>query len=246
MKKRESVRSAIRWSAAGVGLAAASYAGYVAFTWYRYGQVKPSANPLGRDSLLDGFIPRYDVVDRYAVRVAAPAEIVFSAACDLKLQESAMISAIFKSRALILRSKPDERARALGLAEQAKSWGWGVLAEIPGREIIFGGVTQPWLANPSFKALSPDEFQAFHEPGYVKIAWTLRADPLDAEKSVARTETRVATTDPLARVKFRRYWAFLSPGIILIRRVALRLVKTEAERRVREASFSEESLRYDL
>jgi hypothetical protein len=236
----------MRWSAAGAGLAAASYAGYAAFTWYRYGHAKPSANRLFRDALLDRFIPTYEVVDRHAVRVAAPAEIAFSAACGLKLRESAIIGAIFRGRELILRSEPDERPQPLGLAEQARAWGWGVLAEVPGREIIFGGVTQPWLANPVFKALPPDEFKAFHEPGYVKIAWTLRAHPIGASQSVAFTETRVATTDPLARAKFRRYWAFLSPGIILIRRIALRLVKTEAERRVREAGLSVEDLRYDL
>jgi len=52
--------------------------------------------------------------------------------------------------------------------------------------------------------------------------------------SLARTETRVMTTDPAARRKFRRYWSIFSPGIVLIRRVALRLTKLDAERRARE------------
>ncbi len=244
MRIRNSIRSAIRWSAAGAGLAAASYAGYAAFTWRCYGHPKPSPFPLSHDALLDRFIPRYDVVDHHAVRVTAPAEVTFSAARDMNLQDSAIIRAIFKGRELILRSKSDETPRPLGLAEQARSWGWGVLAEAPGREIVFGAVTQPWLANPVFRALPPEEFERFHEPGYVKIAWTLRADPFNGH-SVVRTETRAATTDAMARAKFRRYWAFLSPGIILIRRIGLRLVRAEAERRVREASLRAENLRYD-
>jgi hypothetical protein len=48
-----------------------------------------------------------------------------------------------------------------------------------------------------------------------------------------RTETRVATTDAYARERFRRYWAVFSPGILLIRRASLRLVKADAERRYR-------------
>jgi hypothetical protein len=60
---------------------------------------------------------------------------------------------------------------------------------------------------------------------------TLRADPAGADQSVVRHETRAVATDAIARRKFRTYWSFLSPGIILIRRVALRLVKGEAERR---------------
>jgi hypothetical protein len=49
--------------------------------------------------------------------------------------------------------------------------------------------------------------------------------------SVFSTETRVTTTDPMSRERFRRYWAFLSPGIRLIRYEILRLVRAEAERR---------------
>jgi hypothetical protein len=45
----------------------------------------------------------------------------------------------------------------------------------------------------------------------------------------------VATTDPSARAKFRRYWVMVSPGVLLIRREMLRLVKREAERRARDA-----------
>ena len=66
--------------------------------------------------------------------------------------------------------------------------------------------------------------------------WTLRADPVGTAESIFRTETRVMTTDPAARAKFRRYSSFLSPGIILIRWVSLRPLKAEAERRARQTS----------
>ena len=39
------------------------------------------------------------------------------------------------------------------------------------------------------------------------------------------------TTDPTARAKFRRYWSFMSPGIILIRWMSLGPLKADAERR---------------
>jgi len=67
----------------------------------------------------------------------------------------------------------------------------------------------------------------------VKIAWTLRADPVGPGESIFRTETRVATTDPKARSRFRWYWSRFSPGIVVIRRVLLSHVKDEAERRAR-------------
>jgi hypothetical protein len=86
-----------------------------------------------------------------------------------------------------------------------------------------------------FRPLPSEEFAALHEPGYVKIVWTLRADSLGAGESIFRTETRVVTTDPTARAKFRRYWSFMSPGIILIRRMLLGPLKADAERRARAA-----------
>jgi hypothetical protein len=38
----------------------------------------------------------------------------------------------------------------------------------------------------------------------------------------------------VARERFRWYWSFFSPGMILIRWVSLRPLKAEAERRARE------------
>jgi hypothetical protein len=67
----------------------------------------------------------------------------------------------------------------------------------------------------------------------VKIAWTLRADPISRSQSIFRTETRAVATDAAARRKFRRYWAVLSPGIILIRRASLKPLKAAAEHAAR-------------
>jgi hypothetical protein len=97
---------------------------------------------------------------------------------------------------------------------------------------VVGAVTKPWEPNPVFRSIPPDQFAAFAEPGYVKIAWTLRADPIDDGSSVFRTETRALATDPFARTRFRAYWSFLSPGIWLIRRMMLGPVKKAAERLV--------------
>jgi hypothetical protein len=83
-----------------------------------------------------------------------------------------------------------------------------------------------------FRGVDPDAFAGFAEPGYAKIVWTLEAEPLGLAASRFRTET----ADPRSRRLFRRYWAFLSPGVLLIRRESLKLVKADAERRFRVAT----------
>jgi hypothetical protein len=224
----------LRCFAAGAGLATAVYATRAAFTWLQYGH-PPSPDMDETDRLLDEFIPAYEVVERHHVRVAAPAAIALAAACDMDLAQSAIIRGIFKGRGVILGAQPDKVRSPRTLLAWARELGWAVLAEIPDREVVLGAITRPWDANPVFRPLPSQEFAGFHEPGYAKIVWTLRADPINATESVARTETRVATTDQAARKAFRRYWSLVSPGVEMIRWVSLRLVKREAEGRIRRS-----------
>jgi hypothetical protein len=230
MTARSVLRCGARWAAAGVGLAGAGYAAYVGLTWARYGHFSPPS-PDEHDDLLDHFMPAYDVVERHHTNVAAPAALTLAVAQDSDLFDLPVVRAVFKGRQLILRAAADNRPRPRGLLAEVCSLGWSVLAETPGREIVFGAVTRPWEANVTFRSVSPEAFAAFDEPDYVKIVWTLRADALVDDTSIFRTETRAAATDAPARAKFRRYWAFLSPGIILIRWMMVAQVKAEAERR---------------
>jgi hypothetical protein len=217
----------------GAGVAAGAYAAYVGRTWLRYG--RPSApSPEDTDEALDTFIPQYDVVERHQAAVRAPAAVTFSAAREMDLSRMPLISAIFKARELILGATPDERSGPRGIVDQTKALGWVVLREIADREVIMGAVTKPWEANVVFRSIPPEAFAGFSEPGYVKIVWTLRADPRGEAHSTFRTETRALATDLEARRRFRRYWSFLSPGIILIRWLSLSPLKREAERRARQ------------
>ena len=223
-----------RWLAGSAGVAAAVYAGLVARGWYRYG--KPAAvNHADHDAVLDTFMPTYDIVERHHIHVDAPAEVTLLSAREMDVQASPLVRAIFKTRELVMGAHAAPRVPQPFLKEM-RDIGWGPLAESPGRQVVMGAVTQPWLADVVFRPLPPDEFRAFQEPGFVKIVWTLRADPINERESVFRTETRAVPTDAFARTTFRRYWAWVSPGIVAIRWLLLRPVKLEAERRARAAA----------
>jgi hypothetical protein len=219
---------------AAVAVAAGCYAVYAAMTWLRYGEGAQSAGA-EHDPLLGRFMPEYEVSERHHIAVAAPAAVTFAAARDQDLLQSGVVRAIFKAREIVLGGT-DRTPHRRGLLADTLALGWGVLAETPERQIVVGCVTRPWEADPVFHALAPDQFAGFNDPGYVKIAWTLRADPVDDASSIFRTETRVSTTDPDARARFRRYWSLASPGIMLIRRLLLAPLKAEAERRALESA----------
>lgn len=216
------------WFGIVAGSALATYAGLVARAWLRYGR-ESLCSPESRDPILDDFMPQYEVVERHSIRVSAPPARSFAAACEVDLTKSALVRMIFQAREMVLGAQPS-RGVPSGLLRLTTALGWGVLAAIPMREVVMGAVTQPWAANPVFRALPPDTFSAFNEPGYVKIVWTLRAYADGPAHSIVQTETRAVTTSATARAQFRRYWAAFSPGIVLIRYAALRLAKSDAER----------------
>lgn len=202
-------------------------AGYSALTYYRYGRVS-GIGPV--NPLLDPFMPRFDVREHHEAKVLAPADLTWASVRELDLHRSPLIRGIFQARQLFMggRTGP-EREPAVPFLDEVLALGWRVLAEEPGQGMVLGAATQPWVADVVFRGLPAEEFTAFDEPGWVKIAWTVQVTPLGQDASLFRTETRALATDPEARARFRRYWTVVRPGILLIRREMLRLVKREAE-----------------
>lgn len=227
-REQSRLRTVAAWSSGGLGLAVAAYAAYAGVTWCGYGRARRTAAD-EEDQLLDRFMPAYDVVDRHRILVQAPADVTLAAAGNEPLLQSPVVRAIFRGREILLGARRDARPPRRGLLDEMQSIGWVVLAETPGREVVLGAATEPWQANVTFRSIPPDGFLEFADPDYVKIAWTLRADPIGGTASVLHTETRAIATDADARAKFRRYWSLLSPGIRLIRRALLRRVKARAE-----------------
>jgi hypothetical protein len=206
-----------------------AWATNTAAAWLRYGRA-PQGRRRGADPL-DSFIADPEVEEEHVKRVVAPNSVTMRALKQVDLQRSPLVWMIFNLRTLPARlGGSSARREARGLVEEMLGIGWGVLLDVPGRLFVAGAVTQPWHAEVTFRALPPEEFAAFDEPGYAKIVWTLEAKALSEHESLARTRTRVKTTDPDARKRFRLYWAISSPGILLVHYEVLRLARQEATR----------------
>lgn len=182
---------------------------------------------------IDHFIPKTkaDMLERHGATVLAPAPIVFEIAENFDLESIPIVRAIFWLRAKLLRA-PYARMRK-GLVEETAKMGWEKLAYTPGRELVMGTVTQPWVGEVNFHPIAPDRFAAFNEPDLLKIVWTLEAEPLGPAITRFSTETRVLATDDSARAKFKAYWRKFGIGILMIRWLAVPAMRREAERRYR-------------
>src|SRR5262245_27190781 len=135
MSSHSRVRTAIGIAAAGVGLAAGTYAAYATVRWFRYGHVSMRSDN-GHDTLLDRFMPAYEVVERHYVFVAAPAAVTLAAAREQDFLQVPLIRAVFRARELILRARADTRPQPRGLLAMTQALGWGMLAEVPDHEVV--------------------------------------------------------------------------------------------------------------
>ena len=195
-------------------------------------------NPSGT-SLIDSFMDEHDVAEYHETIVQAPSDLVFDVAEHFDLLSISPIKAIFALRERVFRVKSEQRRDPKGIVAETKALGWSVLAYRPGREIVMGAVTQPWVGNVKFRGIPAKAFHPFSEPNFVKIAWTLEAEPLRAGVTRFRTQTRVLATDRSARLKFLAYWTFAGSFIHLIRCIGNRAIRLEAERRARTAESDE-------
>ncbi len=108
--------------------------------------------------------------------------------------------------------------------------GWSVLAEDPGREVVFGAVGVFWTPTIAWRdAMTVEEFRAFDEPGWGKIACCLRVDPVDDHRSELTYECRTRITDPASRRKFLRYWRLIRPFVGHILGATVNTVRIEVE-----------------
>jgi hypothetical protein len=188
--------------------------------------------------LIDRYLPNYDVTEVSETSLHAPPDVTYAAIRETNLSDP-VVTALFALRELPLRivrkwrnePHPTPTANLTFGTMIADGPGWVLLAEEPGVELVIGSVGRFWRRDYGGRAVTAEEFIAFSEPGYAKLALSFLVLPSAAGRTILRYEARTATTDDAARRWFRRYWRLIRPGVALVMRRALRRIKVEAERR---------------
>ncbi|HET7661268.1 MAG TPA: SRPBCC family protein [Oryzihumus sp.] len=185
--------------------------------------------------ILNQYLPAFDVRERHSRLLDAEVDAVRVAIGQTDLTRIPVVRALLDLRALPgrLRARFGVRATPVPppftLSDMPRA-GWTPLTDGP-EEIAFGMLTQPWrIGNEAPVVVDRESFAAFSEPGYAKIAFSIRADPDGPYRTRVTTETRVATTDPSSGRRFKAYWVVIGPASALIRRLVLRQLATQVER----------------
>jgi hypothetical protein len=179
---------------------------------------------------LDRLLPTYHYRERHSRSIAASPADVWDAVERVRWAELALARPLLALRALPARltgaRPPWQRSGPI-----VDNLPIPLLAEEPGRELVFAGALRPWLrGDRSPPVLDRDRFRRFSEPGWVKVALDIR---LTRERAGTRisTETRIQATDQRARRAFAAYWLLVRPGSGLVRRELLRAIARRADER---------------
>ena len=160
-------------------------------------------------------LPEFHHRERHSIRVAASPERSLAAAHETCLDDVPLVRLLFRLRGLPAGSSVGaiwDSMRADGFQ--------------PAGEDTLVLIGKPWSAGGSLRKV--DDFVAFAEPGYAKMAMDLRA-VADGVGARLETETRVFLTDARARRRFAAYWLVVRPFSGLVRRSWLKAAKRRAE-----------------
>jgi hypothetical protein len=193
--------------------------------------------------IIDDQLPRYDVVIAEHLVVDADPHTTWQAARELDfisvhtpLLDLAMWARGLPAR---LRGRPAPAPKRLTLAAGDGLPGWLSLGERPDREIAFGAIGKFWQAEIEWRDVPLAEFAGFAEPGYGKIACNFSVRPYSPGRTLLTYECRTATTDPLSRRRFARYWWLIRPFVAHIMRATLVAVARDAGTRAARRPVAE-------
>lgn len=193
---------------------------------------------------IDTLLPTYDVTEIQRVHVEAPPDVTWGAIRETDLR-SPVLAALFALRELPNRisrrmhgEPPPPQPERITFGNIATpDLGFFPLDELPGEEFVVGSVGRFWERDYGWHRIPPEQFTAFAEPGFAKLAISFSVHPAEGG-CVLRYEARTATTDEESRRRFRHYWYLIHPGVALVMRSAVRRIAREAEARARAAAPS--------
>ena len=99
----------------------------------------------------------------------------------------------------------------------------------PGHEIVVGSIGRFWEKDYGPHRFTAEQFKAFDEPGYAKLAMDFTVVPVGNDESMLRYEARTQPTDDEGRRRFQRYWRIIRPGVGLVMSRAVSRIRAEAE-----------------
>ena len=179
-------------------------------------------------SLLDEVVPEYDVSEVHSVWVSASPDLAYAAVKAVTAKEVRLFAPLMAIRTLVQRLKSEQVdfSPRTPLVEEFLCHGFLILGERPDDEFVIGAIGRFWrvVGDEPRSILSCEEFLAFDEPGYSKVAMNFIVRG-EGRGSRIVTETRIVGTSASATKLFGRYWSVIKWGSSAIRRSWLSAIR---------------------
>lgn len=163
--------------------------------------------------LIDKYLSAYDFNEFHSIKVNAPETGIYRKMLHCNINHSLLIRFLFR-----LRGMP----KHLYTIEHLTNMGFIKLDEEPGKEIVYGIVTN----SPVFKScqsnLSPASFVQNTNTSIIKAAINFHVQHESNLMHEISTETRIWCGNSQIRSRFKLYWFFVKPFSQLIRKSMLK------------------------
>lgn len=187
-------------------------------------------------TLLNSWMPTYDIAARYVIQIAAPPARVYATLVTSDFSRPWIVRALMGIRLLpsLLRAPRtawrrlahSPRTARASLTDLDRS-DFILLQQQPPREIVLGITGRFWTLSATTIRVPPATFRDPLPMGVAQAVWSFEVTEGAGGAELA-TETRIRSADPATRRQFRRYWRVVAPGSGLIRHAILSQIRREA------------------
>lgn len=168
--------------------------------------------------LIDKYLADYDFNELHSVELNTEVEGIYQKMLDCDFSKSYLIKFFFR-----LRGIPKE----LYNIDHLTKMGFIKLEEDPGKEIVFGMITDNPMFNSCKSNFSPKDFLLHLESSAIKAVINFQVQNHSSTVHTISTETRVWCGNKQLMLKFKIYWLFVKPFSQFIRKLMLRLMKRQ-------------------
>jgi hypothetical protein len=193
--------------------------------------VTPPGAP-GAASVIDRWMPVFDVATRHAIEIAASRETVYRILRTTDPSRHWLVALLMGLRRLPAQLAGPVRAAPRPGADRGSlrgPTGFCLLEEAPPGEFVLGLTGRFWTASGGLVPTDAEHFRDGPPAGFARAVWGFALEDLGPRTTRLVTETRVRCAEAASRRRFLLYWRVIRPGSGLIRRALLRRVRRDAE-----------------
>jgi hypothetical protein len=170
--------------------------------------------------LIDKYLSAYHFNERHFIEVNGLIKGIYEKMLQCDFSNSSLIKFLFRLRGL---------PREISSIEHLTKMGFIKLDEEPGKEILFGMVTDNPMFNTCLSNISPKEFIHKSDVTVIKAVINFKLHDKSNSQHIIFTETRVWCGSKALKSKFKYYWFFIKPFSQLIRKSMLRQMKMQIQ-----------------